>query len=68
MQAAVMRAPMMAQMAYTQQESTVPARMENEKMRDRSPLRGFSPFAVRCDTGDELSNGDPPDLMLWGEE
>lgn len=68
MHATAMNQPVTERMAYDEKMSALSVRVVDNPLHESLPPRGFSSFVLKGHQEDELNNGDPPDLMLWGEE
>ena len=68
MQAVAIRQPVRERTAPDLRTSSLSLRVKGQAMTKEAKLKGFTPFVLRGHQEDELNNGDPPDLMLWGEE
>ena len=68
MQAAVIHQPVIENAMYGLQTSGSALRLSGRQ--ELEPFRGglVASFSQPQPQEDDLNNGDPPDLMLWGEE
>ena len=68
MQAVAIRQPVRGRTAPNLKTASLPLRVEGPAIHQEATPKGFTSFVLRGHQEDELNNGDPPDLMLWGEE
>ncbi len=68
MQTSLMSRPVAHGAIYGVSQPVFPLKVVDAQGTDRSMPRGLPSLVVARENMDELNNGDPPDLMLWGEE
>ncbi len=68
MQTVAIRQPVSARTASERRKPDLSLHAKEPSFSARAVSRGFAGFVVKRNEEDDLNNGDPPDLMLWGEE
>ncbi len=68
MQASAMNQPVEKHLGAVRRMQPMPMQVFANAAPEQVPSKGFAAFVLSGHQEDELNNGDPPDLMLWGEE